>query len=235
MYDGQDIVADYRPARRSGGGFEVTVEYTNALAIDSKVARIETDDDDNAERLFYLGDALNSVNALVDDEAKVENRQLTNAWGEELVLNQDTADRYGFTSRENDRESSLMHFRVRSYDPRIGRFVQKNLALLNRIAEHYVYVRARPTWLTDPSGLQSVHPDRLDEASLYAKQARYSRRLRGLFDKYKNAAVYKAIRLDRPGTAPVDLRPPLSAFRGPTGDCNLRQYTLCFNSTEPRL
>jgi hypothetical protein len=24
-------------------------------------------------------------------------------------------------------------------------------------------------------------------------------------------------------------------FRGPTGDCNLRQYTLCFNSTEPRL
>lgn len=54
---------------------------------------------------FYLGDALGSVNHVVDWNGNVVNNTLTNAWGEELLHTQSIADRYGFTQRERDTES----------------------------------------------------------------------------------------------------------------------------------
>jgi len=148
MYDGQDIVADYVPKKH--GGFQVTVEYTNALSIDSKVARIEPG---GGDRLFYHGDALNSVNALVDDAGQAENQQLTNAWGEPLLADQETADRYGFTQRENDPESGLMHLRGRSYDSRGGRFLQKDPMFW--LPNLYIYAQDNPLRHRDPTGRQT--------------------------------------------------------------------------------
>ncbi len=52
--------------------------------------------------------------------------------------------------REKDSESSLMHYRARSFDPRIGRFIQKDP--VDRVRDHYVYVRNSPTQFVDPSG-----------------------------------------------------------------------------------
>jgi len=46
--------------------------------------------------------------------------------GGEVVLSSGTPDRYGFTGREKDDESGLMHYRMRAYDPRVGRFVQRD-------------------------------------------------------------------------------------------------------------
>jgi RHS repeat-associated protein len=57
-----------------------------------------------------------------------------------------------FTSqRERDDESSLMHYRARSYDPRTGRFIQQDPIIQNRPFEHYRYPR-NPVSLVDPTG-----------------------------------------------------------------------------------
>jgi hypothetical protein len=46
-----------------------------------------------------------------------------------------------------------MHFRARSYDPRLGRFVQKDLVIDRRPLAHYVYASNAPTQSVDPFGL----------------------------------------------------------------------------------
>src|SRR5262249_22967781 len=82
--------------------------------------------------------------------------ELTTAWGEPLPnvsLPRAVADRYGFTQREKDSESGLLHFRARSYDPRLGRFVQNDPVRGNRPSKHYSYASNRPTGNIDPLGL----------------------------------------------------------------------------------
>jgi len=88
----------------------------------------------------------------------VSRRVLQTAWGQDLpgftpLLT--TQDRHGFTLRERDDESGLMHFRARSYDPRLGRFVQKDPILENRTRVHFIYGSNSPLNYIDPDGLQS--------------------------------------------------------------------------------
>jgi hypothetical protein len=45
-----------------------------------------------------------------------------------------------------------MHYRARSYDPRVGRFAQKDPKLSESLERHYSYSALRPTQLGDPSG-----------------------------------------------------------------------------------
>lgn len=59
------------------------------------------------------------------------------------------------TQRERDDESALMHYRARSYDPRTGRFVQKDPLLSGRIRDHFLLSELNPVTRRDPRGLQS--------------------------------------------------------------------------------
>jgi hypothetical protein len=53
----------------------------------------------------FAGDALGSVNHMLDAGGSVVNTTITNAWGEHLVDSQPVGDRYGFTQRERDMET----------------------------------------------------------------------------------------------------------------------------------
>ncbi len=66
-----------------------------------------------------------------------------------------TCSRLLTSQRENDGESALMHFRARSYDPRIGRFSETDPVLRVRTHEHYSYARNGPTNAVDPRGTQT--------------------------------------------------------------------------------
>ncbi len=57
--------------------------------------------------------------------------------------------------RERDPESALMHYRARSYDPRTGRFLQRDPLHSGRLADHFLYARNLPSSFTDPAGLQA--------------------------------------------------------------------------------
>ncbi len=66
---------------------------------------------------------------------------------------QPTSARLLTSQRETDTESALMHFRARSYDPRTGRFVERDPLLKNRVFDPYAYAQNSPLKGRDPSGM----------------------------------------------------------------------------------
>src|SRR5206468_1066884 len=105
MYDGQDATADYTRSTGSSS-FSATHTYVNGRAIDSKIARIES----NETVYFYSGDAIGSVHEMIDTSGAIVRQNLYTAWGENLPgFSSGLADRHPFTQRENDPESTLLH------------------------------------------------------------------------------------------------------------------------------
>jgi hypothetical protein len=49
-----------------------------------------------------------------------------------------------------------MHYRARSYDPRTGRFAQKEPILPKRVSQHYSYVGSNPLSANDPTGQNRI-------------------------------------------------------------------------------
>ncbi len=65
-----------------------------------------------------------------------------------------SASRHGFSSqRENDGESATMHYRARSYDPRTGRFLERDPEQERKLSSPYAYTKNQPTRFTDPTGM----------------------------------------------------------------------------------
>jgi RHS repeat-associated protein len=148
MLDGRDVVADYVLA---GGTFTVASSYLQALSLDSKWVRFDA----SGAPHYYLPDALGSVGRIVGAGALIEETRLTTAWGEDLLPV--GPDRHGFTQRERDAESGLLHFRARMYDPRTGRFVQTDPLLGNRSVRHYLYASNNPAARVDPLGTEDLY------------------------------------------------------------------------------
>jgi RHS repeat-associated protein len=154
MLDGEDVVTDY--SQVGAGSLAHEVSYVQPVAIDSKVARVVASG--GAEH-FYVPDALGSVTHLLDASQVIVNSEATDAWGNVVASGAAVQDRYGFTQREKDTESGLMHFRARGYDPRLGRFCQVDPYRPTRERSHYIYAANRPVLLDDVSGRQEGTPE----------------------------------------------------------------------------
>ncbi|MCI0561874.1 MAG: RHS repeat-associated core domain-containing protein, partial [Nitrososphaera sp.] len=76
---------------------------------------------------------------------------------DDIILSASTfGNSHFFTGREFDSESGLYHYRLRYYDPRLGRFIQEDpIGLLGGI-HFYAYVRNSPMNAIDPFGLGPV-------------------------------------------------------------------------------
>jgi len=129
---------------------------------------------------YYAGDALGSVNYVLNNSAAIVNKQFTNAWGESLVDSHTVSDRHGFTQRERDAESGVMHYRARFYDPRLGRFGGKDPLVTGRVQKHYLYVSNNPLIRIDALGKQDQPPQ--------------------LAELWSSDAVRKMLEESRPGT-----------------------------------
>ncbi|WP_207173288.1 putative Ig domain-containing protein [Halochromatium glycolicum] len=152
LYDRQNIVAEYDDAG------SLVARYTHALGIDTPLMVVR-----NGRTWFYHTDGLGSVVAITDDSGAAVQRYGYDAWGN-LILNEgdfsfadvEPINRLTFTGREYDAESGLYYFRARSYDPQLGRFLQKDPqqgSLNVPQSQHpYSYVRNNPVNLTDPMG-----------------------------------------------------------------------------------
>jgi len=66
------------------------------------------------------------------------------------------------SQREQDPESALMHYRARSYDPRTGRFAQRDPLKNLAIPEHYSYSHNLPSRYVDPLGMQAQQAQQND-------------------------------------------------------------------------
>lgn len=64
-----------------------------------------------------------------------------------------------YTGREYDQEMGLYYYRARYYDPREGRFIQKDPISYNGGINVYAYVQNNPINFKDPTGLAFVADD----------------------------------------------------------------------------
>jgi RHS repeat-associated protein len=79
---------------------------------------------------------------------------------------------YGFTGREHDDESGLMHYSARVYDPVAGVFLQSDpIGFASKQANTFAYSGNNPANGTDPSGLSVLSLRQVNDASAQFKGA----------------------------------------------------------------
>ena len=103
---------------KTGDG-EVTEKYISGQNIDEIYGKIESDGNEE----YYIRDYLGNIKAIFDKDGNMKDYRRYRAYGEEVV---EASNGFGFTSREYDEITGLYYYRSRYYDPRIGRFLQKD-------------------------------------------------------------------------------------------------------------
>ncbi len=133
------------------------------------VSRYETDGhrpvsmwskDDGSQALHQ--DALGSVVATTDSSGKLKSETIYDAYGNIVTETGQSANKFGYTGHQMDKETGLIYFQARYYDPQTGRFITQDpfegdwttpLSL-----HHYLYAYANPTVYVDLHGYESVLP-----------------------------------------------------------------------------
>ena len=104
-------------------------------------------------KYFYLYDGLGSVTELIDASENVVNSYRYTPFGEALIRDETVYNPHQFTGRQYDAESGKYHYRARSYDANLGRFMQQDPAGMIDGANMYAYVGNNPVNGVDPSGM----------------------------------------------------------------------------------
>lgn len=195
LYDDAEILLEY-----SGAG-KLLARYTHGPIVDQPLV-MERDLDANDtfstdEAFFYHTDRLGSIVALTDSAATVRQSYAYDSFGTIVALRCGAqtftgnavrtqlagttclANPFTFTAREYDPESALYHYRARSYDATLGRFLQQDIyagsayrtilddppggrsvvldvfqyAFGGGQGTHYAYLQNSPLNGTDPSGM----------------------------------------------------------------------------------
>src|SRR5262249_27239408 len=130
LYDGIDVVLD----KGSDGS---SVDYLNGLRADEKLRQKS-----GSNSLYFLTDPLGSTAALTDISGNVAEREQYGPFGAAMSPSQLT--RYGYTGRELDSTTGLMHYRARWYDPQQGRFLTEDPASFTGGLNFYASRRGQP-------------------------------------------------------------------------------------------
>lgn len=142
LYDGTAAVAE------SGAS---PAEFLYGPGLDEPLAMAR-----GGQVYYYAVDGTNSVVALTDTAAAVQNSYVWDAWGNALLRNETVANPFGYTAR-NSGESDLDDYRFRTYEPATGRFLSEDPLRQSAPifgSELYSYVRNSPVMNGDPFGLR---------------------------------------------------------------------------------
>ncbi len=139
-----DVIAEYN------GGGSLLASYTHGLGIDEVISIRR-----GGNSYFHLKNGLGSITTLTDNTETVVNTYEYDAFGNVVSSTVSIANPYGYTGRKLDNESGLMYYRVRYYDPGIGRFISADPIAFAGGINFYVYVRNNPVNFVDPLGLVS--------------------------------------------------------------------------------
>jgi len=106
---------------------------------------------------WYPQDGLGSVRQLVVGDS-VMNSYAYTAWGVPLNWHKKVSNRYTYTGREHNPETSLYHYRFREYCAVLGVFTATE-PLYSMSMHYYIYAVANPTRHKDPLGWQAMPGD----------------------------------------------------------------------------
>lgn len=138
-----DMIAEY------DNNGTLTVSYTHGPMIDDIISMRNGN-----EGYYYFKDAIGSVTSLNDSNEITVNSYTYDAFGNVVNQIEGVTNRYGYTGRVPDSESSLMYYRARFYDTTIGRFVSADPINFGGSTNLYSYVKNNPLKFIDPMGLK---------------------------------------------------------------------------------
>jgi RHS repeat-associated protein len=231
IYDGTDIVQDVSSDNNR-------VDYLNGPDIDDKLRQTSA----GAGALYFLQDHQSSTRTLTNASGGVVEQLQYEAFGASAGS---SLTRYGFTGRERDESTGLMHYRARWYDPNQGRFISEDPIGLVADTNLYAYTWNNPISHTDPTGeiapivvlivlagvliltnpLEIGNPNSNPQAGIVTDGAIY-------------AVLGPAIKIASPIVGAVvrkTLSPVVSRAAGPLADLIRRAAAKCFQSTQSQL
>jgi RHS repeat-associated protein len=155
IYDCQDIVRDKSSDATS-------VDYLNGPGVDKKIWQ------KGAAQYFFSHDHLGSTTALTNTSGILIERETYDAYGNSTGS---ALTRYGYTGRERDSLTGLLHYRARSYDPQLGRFISEDPIRFGGSINWYDYVDNSPVAWIDPFGWAKFYYWANDRNSKYGHSA----------------------------------------------------------------
>ena len=101
--------------------------------------------------IYFSSDNVGSTSLQTDNLGNIKTKSNYLPFGKELSFSSTGKEKYGFTSKEYDPESSLNYFNARYYNPSNGKFIS-NDPIFKPSEGGYQYVNNNPLTITDPSG-----------------------------------------------------------------------------------
>ncbi len=165
LHDGPDRAAEYRNG-------ELVAQYVHGDDIDEPLHLAENTSGSGAERWIHT-DTVGSVRLLTDAQGVVIATRRYSPFGELESSEGSTYCPLGFTARPLDAIVELCDLRARTYDPRIGRFLQRDPAGYVDGTNLYSYTGNAPLRFTDATGFgrsETKHPWFVDpDAGMWPK------------------------------------------------------------------
>ncbi|WP_083761159.1 RHS repeat-associated core domain-containing protein [Pelobacter propionicus] len=148
LYDGMNLIRETRERHRHAGRSE-TISYLHGPNIDEPLAAMS-----DHRSWYYHADGLGSIVALTDRHGTVVQEYNYDSFGNPDQRGENIDQPFSYTGREWDRETGLYYYRARYYDPKIGRFIQKDpISFAGGDVNLYAYVLNNPINRLDPFGL----------------------------------------------------------------------------------
>ena len=147
VYDGDNIALVFN----SNG------DLTSLCFYGTGVDQILAQEKATGEVLWALTDNQGTVRDLIDSTGTVFNHITYDSYGNTTSESNSAVDfRFGYTGREWDAEMGQYYYRVRYYDPTVGKFISSDpIVFAAGDANLYRYVFNSPTNFTVPTGQET--------------------------------------------------------------------------------
>jgi RHS repeat-associated protein len=142
-YDADNLIEEVDP------NGNVLARYTETQSVDEPLAMLR-----NGATSYYNADGLGTITSLSSAAGALTQTYTFDSFGNQTASSGSLTNRFQFTAREFDTESSLYFMRARYFDPASGRFISEDPITFAGGHDFYTYVGNWPTLFTDPSGLR---------------------------------------------------------------------------------